>query len=75
MPKLNKLISGLNQHFVAIMLFALPGLLQTCIYTLQNNKVLNVLRGCLYVIPDFMVTYTWHSALSKLAVVCFGEPL
>lgn len=61
MPKLNKLISSLKQHFAAIMLFALPGLFQTCIYTLQNNKVLNVFRGCLYIIPDFMVTYTWCS--------------
>lgn len=52
------------------MLFALPGLLQTCSYTLKNNKVLNVLRGCLYIIPDFMVTYTWYSVSPQSSCCC-----
>lgn len=58
MPQLNKLISSFKQHFVAFMPLALLGLLQICIYTLKNNKVLNVLRACLYIIPDLMV-YVW----------------
>lgn len=58
MPQLNKLISSFKQHFVAIMPLALPRLLQLCIRTLKNDKVLNVLRACLYIIPDFMV-YIW----------------
>ena len=58
MPQLNKLNSSFKQHFVAIMPLALPALLQICIYTLKNNKVLNILRAWPYIIPDFMV-YIW----------------
>lgn len=34
-------------------------LLQIRIYTPKNNKVLNALSACLYIIPDFVV-YMWH---------------